>query len=175
MNPAIDSVRSRVLIETGFDLYASPRFIEHLICSECNLKPTTHTSPHDALHADGFKIEIKSSILADKVVRATSTSGRKHVYNRSRFYFDCLQGVGGKGKGVHVYVLVGIHEGQLSFFVIPNSALKGKKTVEIFPDERVYRNSEKWLNYEVSFEDLEAAIRRAGSGGETAQLQIWKA
>lgn len=147
------ALRRRVLEEVNFDLFTSPRFIEHVVCWACGMKPTGHHSRHDAVHPEGYKIEIKSAALGTRV-----SDGRKV----RRFVFSSLQGVTRAGKDVDVYVLVGVDGERLSFYVIPNSAVSSRSSIEILLYDRKYEVAPRWCTYEKEFADLSSAIARAG-------------
>ena len=135
--------RESLLEQTGFDLFTSPRFLEHLVCQMLGGEQTPHSAPYDLVTDYGTRVEIKSSQLS------------KHTYS-----FDRLRP---HEKGAHLYVLVGHPgNGELDFFVIWASLLKlGKsKRIQIMPSSlRRKRDSRVWV-VEASADELVDRVRR---------------
>jgi hypothetical protein len=166
----IEASRQQLLNELGFDIYCSPKFIEHLVCKLCGLQQTAKQNPYDGLHPTGFKVEIKHSVVCQytpsaKLVNGKILTARTHSF----FAFTALQGTHRKGKEADVYVLVGSTHNGLRFFVLSLDDLIKKdgvglrNRVDISLDEKRYQNTGKWLKHEVPIAELQYAVTQVGT------------
>ena len=139
-------IRGHLISEFGFDLLESPRFIEAWLCEKCNLTQTSeYQKTYDATHVNGAKVEIKSS----------KRTFRNHKRNPFYAYvFSSLQGVTNQGKGAHLFVLVGINNGDLRFWIVPSQAIGKRGRVEIQVTNIKYEGAGKWQKYEVDSDSL---------------------
>jgi hypothetical protein len=152
INPETESARQILLRQFDFDIFTSPMFIEAFICKSCGFTQTKKQVTYDATSQEGLKIEIKHSALI------LSDAPSKGKY----FAFHALQGTTNKGKSADVFVLVGYADERLRFFVVPAHIIGKRKNITIQIQERLYRNTGKWLNFEVTFSQLADAVKVRG-------------
>ena len=139
----------------GFDLFASPRFAEHLVCYLANLIQTPHGELWDGTTNEGKKVEVKYA------------TAKRYPNKGDYFVFSGLHGDSSEGKGADVFVLVGNDDGKLRFFVLASCR------VEVYPKQAwiplgggSYEKTQMWFRYEVQDWQVGKAVRQAIDQGE---------
>jgi hypothetical protein len=120
-----------VLSSHGFNLWASPKFIEFYVAQLLNGQLSKQNSAHD-IEMDGIKVEVKSSQKQPGYPDSTLGYRWRHIRGRNEH----------KNGRVDVYVLVGIDGDNLpEFWVLPPQAARKTNSIRVSENNRKH-----WLD-----------------------------
>lgn len=118
-------IQKHVLAQTGFDIFRSPQFLEHMALKECGATPVEGNGGHDGTLSDGRTVEIKSSNPIQV--------GTKHKTYR----FSRMLTIDGRARA-DLYVLVAAWKGELVYHVLAGPEVEKRKTMQrTFPEAAV--------------------------------------
>lgn len=140
-------LRRELVALAGHDLYSSSDFAESYVC---HLVRGTLTPPnHDV-----------DCILGSKRIEVKLSSSRLERRGHHKFQFRRLWGdPNKKRKNVDVFVLVGLHEDRLLFYVVSEPLMKRRVKRDCEPT--VSAPCPRWDPFLVDAEDLPVAVEQA--------------